>query len=119
MLTSCLMTSIDFAEWLQKQLDERGFTPYKLAQLSGKDQGTISRILNRERMPGNSSLIAFAKALKLPRDVVFEAAGILSPDSADTLSASKQYLWELAKNADDNTVELMIAMLEADLKRKK
>ena len=84
MLISCSMTS-DFAQWLQDELDERKMKPVDLANLAGKDQGMISRILRRQRMPTPDTLNAIAKALRLPSRIVFEAAGQLPPEKNNDL----------------------------------
>jgi transcriptional regulator with XRE-family HTH domain len=69
--------TIDFSDWLQKELADRDMTSADLARITRKDQGIFSRILRRERKPDNSTLRAIAKAFKLPADIVFRAAGEL------------------------------------------
>ena len=52
-------------------------SPAGLARKAGIDKGIISRTLNRERKPAPESLEAIARALKLPPEAVFRAAGLL------------------------------------------
>lgn len=54
-------------------------SPAGLARKAGIDKGIISRTLNRERKPSPESLEAIARALKLPPEAVFRAAGLLPP----------------------------------------
>lgn len=116
MLIYCSMTSIDFPDWLQAQLDDRGMTAYKLSKLSGKDQGVISRILSRERNPEPDTLIAIAKGLKLPVEVVLRAAGILPPDTTSGLSEEQQAVIHAVSQVSDVKVLRMIsAMLDQAL----
>lgn len=72
MLLSVSMKT-DFPDWLQSELDKRGMKPAELARLARKDQGLISRILNRERKPSLDTLNAIGRALKLPANVVIQA----------------------------------------------
>lgn len=51
--------------------------PKTLADKAGLDPGIISRVLNRERMPSSDSLSSIARALDLPPETVFRAAGLL------------------------------------------
>lgn len=53
-----------------------------------KDQGIISRLLRGERNPNPETLTAIARALRLPPETVFRAAGLLPPVSeVDELKA--------------------------------
>lgn len=77
MLIFCQMTIIEFSEWLQDMLTEKQMKPKTLADKAGLDPGIISRVLNRERMPSSDSLSSIARALDLPPETVFRAAGLL------------------------------------------
>ena len=80
------MATTDFSEWLGAQLESRHISPAELARKAGIDKGIISRILNRERRPSPESLEAIARALRLPSETVFRAAGLLpSRAKADPL----------------------------------
>lgn len=86
MLISCLMTT--FADWLTQELNQRDMSPADLARAMRKDQGIISRLLRGERNPNPETLTAIARALRLPPETVFRAAGLLPPVSeVDELKA--------------------------------
>jgi transcriptional regulator with XRE-family HTH domain len=72
-----------FSDWLTNQLMEQNMSPAHLSRLMRKDQGVISRILSGERRPSNETIEAIARALKLPPDQVFRAAGILPQKSEE------------------------------------
>lgn len=74
----------DFAQWLQDELNNRGWKPIELAKTAGVDSGLISRILNRERKPGPETARGIARALKLPPEIVFRQAGLLPPEPVAT-----------------------------------
>ncbi len=113
MLISCLMTS--FVDWLNSQLAERKMSPADLARSMKKDQGIVSRILRGERKPSPETLEAISKALKLPVETVFQAAGILPTRNSD-LSPKKRELLNRLEGADEETIQDTIDMLETALK---
>jgi transcriptional regulator with XRE-family HTH domain len=67
---------MDFADWLQRELERRGMNPNQLAKASGRGANTIQNILKRERSVGPEVARDIAKALGLPQHVVFLAAGL-------------------------------------------
>ena len=73
------MNLLDFSAWLQKQLDDREWRPTELARRANMSDAAVSRIMRGERKADPDSLIAIAKALKIPAEQVFRAAGILPP----------------------------------------
>lgn len=97
MLSCCVMTTtVDFGEWLKKELNTRKMRAVDLAKTSGVDKTIISRALNGERMPKPDSLMAIARGLKVPPDVVFRAAGIFPPvKQSDPISDEITYLISL------------------------
>lgn len=79
MLLSCQMTIINFAEFLQDELDTRGWKASDLVKRSKLSPAIISRALNSERLPSPESLSAIASALGYPPERLFRIAGILPP----------------------------------------
>jgi transcriptional regulator with XRE-family HTH domain len=75
--------STKFANWLQKEMDVRGYTGYDLAKKMRSSPATIYRILNGERNAGKDVCKKIAAALKIDESVVFYQAGITSRDPDD------------------------------------
>ena len=75
--------STKFANWLQNEMDIRGYTGYDLAKEIKSSPATIYRILNGERNAGKDVCKRIAKALKVDESVVFYQAGITSRDPND------------------------------------
>ncbi len=76
-------------------------SPAELARKAGIDKGIISRILNRERRPSPESLEAIARALKLPSETVFRAAGLLpSKVKTDPLTEEGLYILQQLEGED-------------------
>jgi transcriptional regulator with XRE-family HTH domain len=66
-----------FSDWLNKQLIDRELSQAALARLSGLSRGTISNLINNVRNPGPDVLEAISIGLKLPKESVYRAAGLL------------------------------------------
>ncbi len=107
----CLMTKIDFAEWLDAYISEKGIKPVELARMANIDPGVVTRIIKAERAATPKTLKAIAQALRLPTDFVFEKAGLLQP-KADELSPIKRKLIHIIENSLDSDAEIAINLLE-------
>lgn len=84
------MFSMDnFGAWLVRQLEERGLTQSDLSRMSGLSRGTLSNIISSTRGRGPNSLMAIARALKIPLETVYRAAGLLPPESGSDEKVSE------------------------------
>lgn len=82
---------MDFAEWLQSELDKRGWKQANLVR-AGVNSSYISQVLNRLRRPGPTICRQIAKALNLPEREVYERAGLLKDVPADDLKEVEEYI---------------------------
>lgn len=74
-----------FADWLLKQMIEKGWSQSELARSSGLTRSTISYYLSpKSKSPDETALRKISKALKLPPETIFRAAGLLPPQSPET-----------------------------------
>ncbi|MHB9131512.1 MAG: helix-turn-helix domain-containing protein [Armatimonadota bacterium] len=72
------MTNLDyFADWLRRELEERGWDQAELARRSQTSTALISRMLSGERRPGAVVARRLARALHLSPEEVFRKAGML------------------------------------------
>lgn len=71
-----------FVDWLQSEMNQRGWTQADLARRSHVTQTHISRIMSEMRRPGPDALMNIAQAMHLPADEVFRRAGLLPPRGA-------------------------------------
>lgn len=78
---------VQFGDWLLKRMEERGWNLSDLAQKTRVAPAQISRLINGSRGPGPKLCRSLAHALNLPEDVVFRAAGLLSPKPAHEIEA--------------------------------
>jgi transcriptional regulator with XRE-family HTH domain len=100
---------VNFSDWLENQLKLMNMTPAELARASGKAPAVISRVLNGDRKPEPDTLIAIARALNLPPETVFRAAGLLPPVSPDTEYAEQilHLLRQLSPQEQEEILELL------------
>ncbi len=68
-----------FADWLNSNLNERGWNQNDLVQRSGLSQGAVSKVLSGLRNPGLEFCEGMAKAFHIPVEIVFEKAGYIKP----------------------------------------
>jgi transcriptional regulator with XRE-family HTH domain len=88
------MATVDFVNWLEVELRNRDWRPADLARKANLDKSVVSRILNSERRPEPETLIAIARALRLPPEQVFRVAGVLpSPHKADDTLRRIEHLY--------------------------
>lgn len=79
---------MEFTEWLQNELNKRGWSQRELVRRSDEYGNKISKtqltnILLGKRNAGPDSCIAIAQTLELPRETVFRARGWLSKEPED------------------------------------
>jgi len=72
---------MDFADWLNRELNERDWSQNELARRMGKSSGGLSMIVNQQRGITADFCRELARVLHLPETVIFERAGLLSPAS--------------------------------------
>jgi transcriptional regulator with XRE-family HTH domain len=100
----------NFGSWLLNVLREKEISQSELARRAHISKGTVSNLINGTSGIGEDSLIAIAKALNLPPEILFEKAGKFRPKPE--LSFIKRQLLHLAEGLPDSDVEIAIAMLE-------
>lgn len=71
------IATVDFASWLQRELDSREWSQAELARRSGLKSAQISRVLNRERKVTLWFCRKVAPALEMQEADVLKAAGLL------------------------------------------
>lgn len=95
-----------FSEWLADELATRAMRPADLARKSGLSRSAISNYLKQQRnTPEPEALVAIARALRLPAETVYQAAGILpQPVERTELIAQLIKLFEQLPPADQDDI---------------
>ena len=70
-----------FSEWLQVELDRRGWSQSDCARSANLNRAVINKLLNGKSRPQPSTLAAIARAFKIPVETVYRAAGLLPPNT--------------------------------------
>ena len=68
-----------FSEWLESQMRTKKISQSELARLAGVTRSAINGVLREARGPGIDLLQGLARALEIPPEEVYRAAGILPP----------------------------------------
>lgn len=80
-----------FSEWLQAEMDRRGWSQSDCARSASLNRAVINKLLNGKSKPQPPTLAAIARAFKIPVETAYRAAGLLPP----------------SVDGDDTTVELI------------
>jgi len=88
--------SLRFTEWLQREIDKRGWSQSDCARACELNRAVINKLLNGKCKPQPVTLIAIARGLKIPVEAAYRAAGLL-PAIADG-DDSMQEVLHLFKN---------------------
>jgi transcriptional regulator with XRE-family HTH domain len=72
------MYSEHFGDWLEKEIEKRGWTMSEMARRCDVSQPAISRVVSGERGAGPELCRAIAHAFEMPEEKVFRIAGLLS-----------------------------------------
>lgn len=94
-----ILHQTDFPEWLQSELDKRRWSQADLAYSAGISRAVVNKLLNRKTYPQPDTLQAIARALKVPVETVYRAAGLLPQESeVDAFAAEVVYKLKLIKS---------------------
>jgi transcriptional regulator with XRE-family HTH domain len=66
-----------FAEWLQAEIDKRGWSQSDCARACDLNRAVINKLLNGKCKPQPSTLMAIARGFKIPVETAYRAAGLL------------------------------------------
>ena len=106
-----------FREWLREEIKSRGWKQADLVRESGLDSAVISNIINGKRKVGETTIIAIARALRLPPDLVFQKAGIL-PAKADDLTPLQRSIIGMVQELPDSDLEMVDSILRTHVSKK-
>jgi len=98
-------------DWLQIELQKRGWIQADLSRASGIPTPTISRIINGRQRCGEESCRKIGKALGYPPEVVMRAAGLLPPARGIEDRPIVQRLIEVAWELPDDEWEELLAIV--------
>jgi len=98
-----------FSSWLLNELTSRGWSQAELARRAGVSRTAISDVISEKHYAGFELCVAIARALNLPPETVFRAAGLLPPVTPDTEYAEQilHLLRQLSPQEQEEILELL------------
>ena len=66
-----------FTEWLQTEMDKRGWSQSECARACDLNRAVINKLLNGKCKPQPATLMAIARGFKIPVETAYRAAGLL------------------------------------------
>jgi transcriptional regulator with XRE-family HTH domain len=103
---------IYFSEWLQAEMDKRGWSQSDLARYADLNRAVINKLLNGKSHPQPPTLEAISRALKIPIEITYRAAGLLptNPENDDAIEEAIHVLKRIQSSQRKATA---IALLKA------
>ena len=101
--------NIRFTDWLQLELDKRGWSQSDCARACDLNRAVINKLLNGKCRPQPVTLIAIAKGLRIPVEVAYRAAGLLPPSSdGDDATQEVIHLFKSLQSAQRKATAIML-----------
>jgi transcriptional regulator with XRE-family HTH domain len=98
-----------FAEWLQSELDERGWSRLEAAKRGKISASIFDKVINGYSQPGLKFCVGIARAFNVPAETVLRRAGLLPLRSDDTeIRREAMYLFD---QLDEETQKTFITIL--------
>jgi transcriptional regulator with XRE-family HTH domain len=98
-----------FSEWLQAEMDKRDWSQSDCARAADLNRAVINKLLNGKCKPQPSTLVAIARAFKIPVETAYRAAGLLPPshDHDDTIE-QLMYIFNSIQSPQRRSTAIML-----------
>ena len=103
---------IHFSEWLQAEMDKRGWSQSDLARSSELNRAVINKLLNGKSHPQPTTLEAISRALKIPIEITYRAARLL-PNNTDNDETIEEAIYVLKNIQSSQRKATAVALLKA------
>lgn len=103
---------IHFSEWLQAEMDKRGWSQSDLARSSDLNRAVINKLLNGKSHPQPTTLEAISRALKIPIEMTYRAAGLL-PNNTENDENIEEAIYVLKNIHSSQRKATAVALLKA------
>jgi len=103
---------INFSEWLQNEMNKRGWSQSDLARAADLNRAVINELLNGKSHPQPSTLEAISRALKIPIEITYRAAGLL-PANSDHDDTVEEAIYVLKHIRSAQRKATAVALLKA------
>lgn len=99
-------------DWIQQELNTRGWSNSELVKRSGLKSSTLSMTLNRQNRVSFDFCLGIAKAFRMLPEQALRQAGLLPPVSSVSDDALVQKITELAKQLPASEKKLLLELAE-------
>ena len=98
-----------FSEWLQAELDRRGWSQSDCARSASLNRAVINKLLNGKSKPQPPTLAAIARAFKIPLETAYRAAGLLPPSTdGDETTIEVIYIFNSIQSPQRKATAIML-----------
>lgn len=98
-----------FSEWLQSELNKRGWSQSDCARAANLNRAVINKLLNGKSRPQPATLVAIARAFKVPVETAYRAAGYLPPTmDGDEASGEVVHIFRSIQSPQRKATALML-----------
>ena len=98
-----------FAEWLQSEIDKRGWSQSDCARAADLNRAVINKLLNGKCKPQPTTLLAIARAFRMPAETAYRAAGLLPPSpDLDDSTAELVYIFNSIQSPQRKTTAISL-----------
>lgn len=111
-----------FADWLQQQISDRGWSQSELARRAGVTPPSINKILSRERFPGVDICRGIARAFGMRDIEVLQIAGLADPELSDSTPSVREMIAKFTRLSDEDQaymLKIVTALDEAEQSQKR
>lgn len=101
----------DFATWLMREIEARGWTNAELARRAGISAASISMVVSGQKGVGLDFCLGVSRAFGQPPETVLRKAGLLPPIPAPV--AEETEIITIIRSLPSNTRSVIVTMLRA------
>lgn len=109
---------LQFQDWLNARMVERGLNQSDLARLMGKDRSFVNKLLGGHFGVTFETAKLLAKGLQLPLEEIMESSGMV-PNKKSFVERIDARIAKMFESLDQDDKDDIIAMIQAKLDRKK
>lgn len=102
-------SNLTFAEWLQAEMDRRGWSQSDCARSADLNRAVINKLINGKSQPQPSTLMAISRAFRIPVETAYRAAGLLPPSpDGDELTSEVIHIFRSIQSPRRRSTAIML-----------
>ena len=106
---SSVGSKLKFAEWLQSEMNKRGWSQSDCARSADLNRAVINKLINGKSRPQPATLIAISRAFRIPVETAYRAAGLLPPSpDGDEITNEMLYIFKSLQSPRRRSTAIML-----------